>query len=165
MPSRLSAVAVLVGCGLAGCVLGGCASATEDPGEALAAEKRPSARLHIEHIGRADHVEVRLLRGPMKECQVGDATVLATFGSLRQTQDVSVAAGRPAILNITSAAPVRCEFRAGFAPEAGAQYRLIYRTLPGGCVLSLERREGGGWRAEPYADPNPECQPKPAGAK
>jgi hypothetical protein len=150
---------------LAGCVVAGCASA-EDAGEALAAEKRPSARLHIEHVGRADRVQVRLLRGPMKECQVGDATVLANFGSLGQTQDVSIAAGRPAILNISSAPPpARCEFRARFTPEAGAQYRLSYRTLPGGCALSLERRQDGGWTAEPYDDPNPECLPKPAGAK
>ncbi|HEY2337743.1 MAG TPA: hypothetical protein VGI18_10310 [Burkholderiales bacterium] len=155
----------LVACGLAACAVAGCASA-EDPGEALAAEKRPSARLHIEHIGRADHVEVRLLRGPMKECQVGDAAVLASFGSLRQTQDVSIAAERPVTLDISSAMPaVRCEFRARFTPAAGAQYRLVYRTLAGGCALSLEKRQDGGWNAEPYADPDPQCDSRPAGAK
>jgi len=154
----------LVGPTVAVCILAGCASAAEDPGEALAAEKRPSARLHIEHIGRGDHVQVRLLRGPMKGCEVGDAAVIASFGSLRQTQDVSIAAGRQATLDITSASP-KCEFRAQFTPEPGAQYRLTYRTVPGGCVLSLERRRDGSWDAVPYADPNPECLPKPAGAK
>ena len=105
-----------------------------------------------------------LLSGPLKNCHASDAKVLAALGGLRETQDVAIAAEGPVTLGVSSVAGVRCEFRAKFTPDPGAQYRLTYRTVQGGCLLSLERRShakqldaAGPWIAEPYADPNPEC--------
>jgi hypothetical protein len=153
-----------LGCILAACAAG-CSSVDAADDDALLA-KTLSARLHIEHTGTAQPVTVSLVNGPLKECRPGERTILASLGGMRDSQSVTIPAQGPAILNIISAsATTRCEFRAKFMPEPGAQYRLMYRTVQGGCLLSLERREGGGWMAEPYADPNPECKPKPSGAK
>jgi hypothetical protein len=153
-----------LGCILAVCAAG-CSSVGAADDDALLA-KTLSARLHIEHTGTSQPVTVSLVTGPLKGCQPGDRTVLASLGGMRDSQSVAIPAQGAAILNISSASPTaKCEFRAKFMPEPGAQYRLTYRTVQGGCILSLEKRDGGGWKAEPYDDPNPECQPKPAGAK
>ena len=154
---------------LAACVAG-CASA-EAPGNDLAADKTPSARLEIEHIARgaAPAVKVSLARRPLEHCRAADAVSLATLGDDalgRTSREARIPAEAPVTLLVASATPaVKCDFRVRFAPEAGARYRLVYRTVQGGCVLSLERRDGGSWKTEPYDDPNPECLPKPSRSK